>query len=67
MAKFYWGLNQGQTEVNVATGASDPTTNMEVTVDSSKIAYPGGIRKEDMLLFLEYVRNTIVKGNWPPV
>jgi hypothetical protein len=70
MGLFYWGINQGQTEFSVVTGTSDPSKNIEVTVDLTKVygnaTYPTGIRKDEMVRALEMITAEIVKGNWPP-
>jgi len=52
MANLYVGLNRGQTQKDVVTGASTGTKDVELRIDDSK-----GLRKSEVLQKLEEIRN----------
>jgi hypothetical protein len=61
MAKEYWGINRGQHETDVVVQGTDPSTNLEVSVDLT-----ASMTKEEVVRHLYMIINRIVKGNWPP-
>lgn len=72
MARYVWGVNQGQTEFSVtaSTPALTTDTDVELSIDLTKTygdaTLPTGLRKDDVLRALDFFRNTIIKSNWPP-
>jgi len=61
MAKRYWGANQGQTEFQVLESSATNSTQLELVLDLA-----GGLSKNDVLILIEEIKNTIVKDIWPP-
>jgi len=61
MANAIYGVNQGQTEVDVVYSATSVTADVKVTIDLTK--YPSNLAgaKEDILKALDYIKNYIVK------
>lgn len=66
MAKYYWGVNRGQTEFNVVVGTSDPSTDFEVSVSTTNVDPDASAGRLELLQALEMMKNQIIKGNWPP-
>lgn len=66
MAKYYWGVNRGQTEFSVVVGTSDPSTDFEVSVSTTNVDTDAGAGRLELIQALEMMKNQIMKGNWPP-
>lgn len=61
MADRIYGLDRGETEEDVAEGASSPTKDVEVVVDLAV-----NLEKHEVLEKLKEISNHILKGDWPP-
>jgi len=61
MADRIYGINRGQTEFAVVEDSSSPTKDVEIVVDLAK-----SLTKAEVLQLIDYIRNHVIKGNWPP-
>lgn len=61
MAHRFYGINQGQHQVDVVSGAGTNSTAVEVNVDLSK-----SLSREDVLVALNFIIEEIIQDNWPP-
>ena len=61
MADRFYGLDRGQTEFDVTEQATTPTLDVEVSFDLAV-----NLKKSEVLLLLDMIRNHIVKGDFPP-
>lgn len=61
MAIQYYGLNRGENEDDVTTGASTTSKKLEVTLDLT-----GGFERSEVLLALEKIANYILEHDFPP-
>lgn len=67
MAKEYWGLNRGQHQTDVTSGAADLGTDVQVVVDLTHVDVAGGMTREEVVRAVEEaIIPQIMKGIWPP-
>jgi uncharacterized protein YqgV (UPF0045/DUF77 family) len=69
MATQVFRVNPGENEYQVTTAVGAATTKLvEVTVDLNLTGVGGTrqISRDEVLEALEEIKNTIVRGNWPP-
>lgn len=61
MASRYYGLDKGQTQINVVDGLSTNSTDFEFVVDLAQSP-----SREMAVLALDAIKNRILAGTWPP-
>lgn len=54
-------MNRGQHETDVVVATSDPSKNVEISVDLT-----ANMGKEEVIRHIEMIKHIIIKGNWPP-
>lgn len=60
MANRFVGVNKGQHEVDVVDASSTQTKDLEININLSQ-----SLSREDALVLIEYIRNYILKKQWP--